>query len=117
MLYGTHLINGKVYYFDKVTGAMRANTFYYNDETKGIQYYNSKGQLTFGQAHIGDSWYLFDKNNGNMKIGFQNLSSYGQNKTVYYNSRGQMLYGQQNINNKWYLFDSVTGEVKYGFQI
>ena len=55
---------------------MRANTFYYSDETRGIQYYNSKGQLVLGEAHIGDNWYLFDKNNGNMKTGFQNLAAY-----------------------------------------
>src|SRR5699024_11254613 len=70
----------------------------------------------FGQKNINNNWYLFDKNSGVMKTGFQNLAPYGQNKTAYYAPNGQMQYGQQNIGGYWYLFDRATGAMKTGFQ-
>ncbi|OQQ87117.1 hypothetical protein B6U57_07045, partial [Ligilactobacillus salivarius] len=48
--------------------------------------------------------------------GFQNLSRYGQNKTVYYDKNGQMLYGQQAIDGHWYLFNKYNGAMLTGFQ-
>ena len=48
--------------------------------------------------------------------GFQNLSSYGQNKTVYYDGNGHMKYGQQYIGGYWYLFNKITGAKMTGFQ-
>ncbi|MBM6788629.1 choline-binding protein, partial [Ligilactobacillus salivarius] len=69
-----------------------------------------------GQQQINGHWYLFDKYSGAMLTGFQNLSRYGQNKTVYYGKNGQMLYGQQQINGHWYLFDKYSGAMLTGFQ-
>ncbi|WP_242439776.1 hypothetical protein [Ligilactobacillus salivarius] len=83
MLYGWQNIDGKVYYFDKVTGKM-----------------------TVGQKNIGGHWYLFDSK-GVMQRGFQYISY--QNKTVYYNKDGWMLYGHQLINGKKYYFNTITG--------
>ena len=88
MLYGWQNIDGKVYYFDKVTGKM-----------------------TVGQKNIGGHWYLFDSK-GAMQRGFQNIGY--QNKTVYYNKDGWMLYGWQNIDGKVYYFDKVTGKMATG---
>ena len=51
-----------------------------------------------------------------MLTGFQNLTRYGQNKTVYYDKNGQMLYGQQAINGHWYLFNKYNGAMLTGFQ-
>ena len=70
-------------------------------------YYNGKGQMQYGQQHIGGKWYLFDKNTGAMKTGFQWISN--QRKTCYYNGNGQMLYGRQYINGRWYNFNRWTG--------
>ncbi|MCQ4116426.1 hypothetical protein NOU10_03355 [Ligilactobacillus sp. MP3] len=88
MLYGWQNIDGKVYYFDKVTGKM-----------------------TVGQKNIGGHWYLFDSK-GAMQRGFQYIAN--QSKTVYYNKDGWMLYGWQNIDGKVYYFDKVTGKMTTG---
>ncbi|MBD5069138.1 MAG: peptidoglycan DD-metalloendopeptidase family protein [Lactobacillus sp.] len=93
MFYGWHQIAGKTYYFDPDTAFMATD-----------------------QQYIEGHWYLFDKNTGEMQTGFQNLASYGQDKTVYYDKNGQMLYGQQKINGQWYLFDEVSGAMQTGFQ-
>lgn len=100
MLYGWQNIDGKVHYFDKITGKMTA-----------------------GQKNIDGHWYLFDSK-GVMQQGFQNIGYqnktvyynedgwmlYGwQNKTVYYNKDGWMLYGHQLINGKKYYFNTITG--------
>ncbi|URI12678.1 N-acetylmuramoyl-L-alanine amidase [Ligilactobacillus salivarius] len=91
MQYGWQWVDNATRYFDKVTGAM-----------------------TTGQKNINNHWYLFD-NKGAMQRGFQNLKSYGQDKTVYYNKDGWMLYGQQKIGGHWYNFDRVTGKMSIGF--
>ena len=83
MLYGWQNIDGKVYYFDKVTGKM-----------------------TVGQKNIGGHWYLFDSK-GAMQRGFQYIAN--QSKTVYYNKDCWMLYGHQLINGKKYYFNTITG--------
>ena len=83
MFYGWQNIDGKVYYFDKVTGKM-----------------------TVGQKNIGGHWYLFDSK-GVMQRGFQYIAN--QSKTVYYNKDGWMLYGHQLINGKKYYFNTITG--------
>lgn len=88
MLYGWQNIDGKVHYFDKITGKM-----------------------TTGQKNIDGHWYLFDSK-GVMQQGFQNIGY--QNKTVYYNEDGWMIYGWQNIDGKVYYFDKVTGKMTVG---
>ncbi|MBM6788649.1 N-acetylmuramoyl-L-alanine amidase, partial [Ligilactobacillus salivarius] len=65
MQYGLTKVNQKTYYLDEVSGEVRK-----------------------GQQVVGNHWYLFDKNNGAMQTGFQNLAPYGQNKIVYYNKDG-----------------------------
>ncbi|MBM6788660.1 N-acetylmuramoyl-L-alanine amidase, partial [Ligilactobacillus salivarius] len=65
MQYGLTKVNQKTYYLDEVSGEVRK-----------------------GQRVVGNHWYLFDKNNGAMQTGFQNLAPYGQNKIVYYNKDG-----------------------------
>ena len=76
------------------------------DQKKTV-YYNSRGEMQYGQQHIGGKWYLFDKGSGAMKTGFQWIAD--QKKTVYYNSRGEMQYGRQFINGRWYNFNKTTG--------
>jgi glucan-binding YG repeat protein len=106
-------LNGHWYLLDIATGAKKTGFQYISNQHKTV-YYNSKGQMQYGQQKINGYWYLFDSATGAKKTGFQYISN--QHKTVYYNSKGQMQYGQQKINGYWYLFDSATGAKKTGFQ-
>ncbi|MCQ4116721.1 N-acetylmuramoyl-L-alanine amidase [Ligilactobacillus sp. MP3] len=180
MLYGNQVINGKNYYFDTTTGAMRKGTLVFDKTNHTLSYVTSEGlvaknmkykinnveyvfnvagvlehlqgeaniagnwylfdnnnhvligfqtlkdgrkvyyspnnaQMQYGQQNIDGHWYLFDKVNGSMQTGFQDLTPYGQNKTVYYASNGQMQYGKQNIDGHWYLFDQYSGAMYKGW--
>ena len=107
-------IAGKTYVFDDKTG----NLLMQGLVTLGGKNYllDSNYRAITGQQIIGNHWYLFSKYDGSMQTGFQNLASYGQNKTVYYASNGQIQYGQQAINNHWYLFDRYSGAMQTGLQ-
>ena len=135
MQYGVQIINGDTYYFDKVTGAQAINKVVVGND-KTIKYYGKDGfivknatlningkKYSFdgmgslignGQLNIQGHWYLLK--NKIVQTGFQNLSAYGENKTVYYASNGQMQYGQQQLNGHWYLFDKISGAMQTGFQ-
>ena len=180
MLYGNQVINGKNYYFDTTTGAMRKSTLVFDKTNHTLSYVTSEGlvakntkykinnveyvfnvagvlehlqgeaniagnwylfdnnnhvligfqtlkdgrkvyyspnnaQMQYGQQFIGNHWYLFNKWTGAMQTGFQDLTPYGQNKTVYYASNGQMQYGKQNIGGHWYLFDQYSGAMYKGW--
>ena len=180
MLYGNQVINGKNYYFDTTTGAMRKGTLVFDKTNHTLSYVTSEGlvakntrykinnveyvfnvagvlehlqgeaniagnwylfdnnnhvligfqtlkdgrkvyyspnnaQMQYGQQFIGNHWYLFDKWTGAMQTGFQDLTPYGQNKTVYYATNGQMQYGKQNIDGHWYLFDQYSGAMYKGW--
>ena len=135
MQYGVQIINGNTYYFDKVNGAQAINKVVVgNDNT--LKYYGKDGFIVKnttlningknysfdgmgslignGQLNIQGHWYLLK--NKIVQTGFQNLSAYGENKTVYYASNGQMQYGQQQLNGHWYLFDKISGAMQTGFQ-
>ncbi|MFR0606551.1 GH25 family lysozyme, partial [Limosilactobacillus mucosae] len=74
-------------------------------------YYNSQGQMQYGEQKINGYWYYFRTDNGAMVTGFQKLSD---GRTVYYNSQGQMQYGNQTINNNKYYFNTTTGAMALG---
>ena len=74
-------------------------------------YYNSQGQMQYGEQKINGYWYYFRTDNGAMVTGFQKLSD---GRTVYYNSQGQMQYGNQTINGNKYYLNVWTGAVTYG---
>ena len=135
MQYGVQIINGNTYYFDKVNGAQAINKVVVgNDNT--LKYYGKDGFIVKnttlningknysfdgmgslignGQLNVQGHWYLLK--NKIVQTGFQNLSAYGENKTVYYASNGQMQYGQQQLNGHWYLFDKISGAMQTGFQ-
>ncbi|AEN77492.1 GH25 family lysozyme [Ligilactobacillus ruminis] len=123
-VFGEQTIDGSKCLFDKNTGELKSqskpNVIVKPVASSGWKtvngktFYYSKGKAVTGQQHIGGKWYLFDKNTGAMKTGFQWISD--QRKTCYYNGNGQMQYGQQHIGGKWYLFDKNTGAMKTGFQ-
>ena len=74
-------------------------------------YYNSQGQMQYGEQKINGYWYYFRTDNGAMVTGFQKLSD---GRTVYYNSQGQMQYGNQTINGNKYYLNIWTGAITYG---
>ena len=116
-VFGEQTIDGSKCLFDKNTGALKSqskpNVIVKPVNSNGWKtvngktFYYSKGKAVTGQQHIGGKWYLFDKNTGTMKTGFQWISD--QHKTCYYNGKGQMLYGRQYINGRWYNFNRWTG--------
>ena len=134
MLYGQQNINGKWYYFDKITGAMKTGKQYISEQRKVVwyakdghmlygwqrpdgkeTYYFDKvtGAMVMGQKNIDGKWYYFDKVTGAMKTGKQYISE--QNKTVWYAKDGHMLYGWQRPDGKEiYYFDKVTGAMVMG---
>lgn len=72
--------------------------------------YNDRGEMQYGQVYLNGHWYLFNAQDGRMMTGFQNLSAYGDNKTVYYSpATGYMLYGTQMIDGKEYTFEEGSG--------
>ena len=116
-VFGEQTIDGSKCLFDKNTGELKSQskpnvivkpvTSNGWKTVNGKTFYYSKGKAVTGQQHIGGKWYLFDKNTGAMKTGFQWISN--QRKTCYYNGKGQMLYGRQYINGRWYNFNRWTG--------
>ena len=136
MLYGNQVINGKNYYFDTTTGAMRKDTLVFDKTNHTLSYVTNEGlvaknmkykinnvEYVFnvagvlehlqGEANIAGNWYLFDNNN-HVLIGFQTLKD--RRKVYYSPDNAQMQYGQQNIDGQWYLFDKVNGSMQTGFK-
>ena len=135
MLYGNQVINGKNYYFDTTTGAMRKGTLVFDKTNHTLSYITSEGlvakntkykinnvEYVFnvagvlehlqGEANIAGNWYLFDNSN-HVLIGFQTLKD---GRKVYYSpDNAQMQYGQKNIGGYWYNFDTYNGAMKTGF--
>ena len=119
-------VNGKKYCYvnnQKVTGECQIGGYWYYFDGNGVMqtgfvnlgsktvYYNSDGQMQYGEQKINNAWYYFDTITGARITGFYNLPG----KTVYYGSDGQMRYGEQKINDAWYYFDTTTGARVTGF--
>ncbi|SFG60257.1 GH25 family lysozyme, partial [Ligilactobacillus ruminis] len=91
-VFGEQTIDGSKCLFDKNTGELKSqskpNVIVKPVASSGWKtvngktFYYSKGKAVTGQQHIGGKWYLFDKNTGAMKTGFQWISD--QRKTCYY---------------------------------
>ena len=105
---GERQIGGHWYYFDG-NGIMQ--TGFVNLGSKTV-YYNSDGQMQYGEQCINDSWYYLNPKTGARTTGFCNLPG----KTVYYNTDGKMLYGEQKIGNYYYYFDPVFGTMYTGWK-
>ena len=106
---GQYNEGGKWYLYKD--GVKQTGFQYIASQNKTV-YYNSQGQMQYGQQQIGGKWYLFDQATGAMKTGFQYIAD--QHKTVYYNNQGQMLYGWQKINGATYYFDPALGTMANG---
>ena len=104
---GERQIGGHWYYFDG-NGIMQ--TGFVNLGSKTV-YYNSDGQMQYGEQCINDSWYYLNPITGARTTGFCNLPG----KTVYYNTDGKMQYGEQCINGSWYYLNPITGARTTGF--
>ena len=119
-------VNGKKYCYvnnQKITGERQIGGYWYYFDGNGVMqtgfvnlgsktvYYNSDGQMQYGEQKINNAWYYLDTITGARITGFYNLPG----KTVYYGSDGKMRYGEQKINNAWYYFDTITGARVTGF--
>ncbi|MFR0552996.1 N-acetylmuramoyl-L-alanine amidase, partial [Ligilactobacillus salivarius] len=110
MLYGNQVINGKNYYFDSTTGAMRKGILVLDKANHTLSYVTNEGTVaknmrykidnveyifnvagvlehSQGEVNIAGNWYLFGDNN-HVLIGFQTLKD---GRKVYYSTdSGQM---------------------------
>ena len=105
MLYGNQVINGKNYYFDSTTGAMRKGILVLDKANHTLSYVTNEGTVaknmrykidnveyifnvagvlehSQGEANIAGNWYLFGDNN-HVLIGFQTLKD---GRKVYYST-------------------------------
>ncbi len=122
MHYGELYCGGSWYYMHPLSGARAEDECVYldgvanklaNDQSK-VVYYNSIGQMWYGELYCGGSWYYMHPGSGaRAEEEFVDLPS----KTVYYNSIGQMVYGSQTIDGIAYTFEPGSGAlVKAGWQ-
>ncbi len=109
MSHTTATVNGKNYRFDGRTGAILDEDFF---NINGGWYYTRAGSFARGQQYINGHWYLFSNSTKTVQYGLQDLSKYGEKKTVYYDPQmGWMLYGSRNINNGTYTFNNGDGRL------
>ena len=108
-LQGEANIAGKWYLFDNSNHVLIG--FQALRDGRKVYYSPNNAQMQYGQQNVNGRWYLFDKVNGAMKIGLQNLTPYGQNKTVYYGSNGQMQYGVFRVGKITYTADHISGAI------
>ena len=109
-------IDGHWYCFDDM-GRMRTGFVRLNDGRE--VYYNTDGQMQYGEQKINDKWYHFQTDNGNMARGWYTLED---GRRVYYDvdadgSGAGMLHGLNQINNQSYYFDASDGDEKIGLQV
>ena len=109
-------IDGHWYCFDDM-GRMRTGFVRLNDGRE--VYYNTDGQMQYGEQKINDKWYHFQTDNGNMARGWYTLED---GRRVYYDvdadgSGTGMLHGLNQINNQSYYFDASDGDEKIGLQV
>ena len=73
-------------------------------------YYNENGQLQNGDTKIENSWYYFDKSNGEMLSGGL---KYVDGTLKYFNNSGVRESGVITIDGKQYTFSSVDGSIEF----
>ena len=130
MKYGYQTIEGKKYYFDKVTGVMLKNAekvvgtswSYFGEDGAMVTgwsdhhgnryYYDENGRMLYGNQIIDGKEWVFDNITGVLQYGF-----YEKNNKIYYRDKNyEQLFGKQIIDGKTVLLDEVTGELLLGFQ-
>ena len=109
-------IDGHWYCFDDM-GRMRTGFVRLNDGRE--VYYNTDGQMQYGEQKINGKWYHFQNDNGNMARGWYTLED---GRRVYYDvdadgSGTGMLHGLNQINNQSYYFDAADGDERVGLQV
>ena len=108
MVYGLQQIDGKLQYFDPVTGAQARNQYVWLADRNGEFYFDKMGNMVYGQQMINGHWQYFDPTFGN-QIKSQYVWIDNEHKEVYYNGLGNMVYGWQTINGQKQYFDPTTG--------
>ena len=125
---GFQEIEGKTYFFSRVTGELRTGIFaidgptYYFDETGVIQtglqeingkkyYFGTDGKMQTGFREIDGKTYFFSRVTGELRTGMFAIDG-----TVYnFDETGVMQTGLREINGKKYYF-GTDGKMQTGFQ-
>ena len=81
-------------------------------------YYNTTGEMLYGEQNISSKWYFFNTTDGNVAKGWYKLPD---GRQVYYDvdsdGNGQgMLHGMQKIGNDYYYFNSGYGTEESGLK-
>ena len=158
MQYGWQTINGKTYYFNVWTGDMAKNEskigdYWYYFGNDGVMrtgfvtltdtgktrvvYYNTQGQLQYGQQTINSKTYYFNIWTGEEETGVvynantKLLQYYGESDgslskgtvtigekkyTLDNNGNIPLSNGENQVNGNWYLYDASAKKLKTGFQ-
>ena len=108
-------IDGHWYCFDDM-GRMRTGFVRLNDGRE--VYYNTDGQMQYGEQKINDKWYHFQTDNGDTARGWYTLED---GRQVYYDvddtGNGQgMLHGLGKVGNDYYYFNDATGAKETGLK-
>ena len=81
-------------------------------------YYNTAGEMLYGEQNISSKWYFFNTTDGNVAKGWYKLPD---GRTVYYDvdndGNGQgMLHGMQKVGNDYYYFNNDNGMEETGLK-
>ena len=81
-------------------------------------YYNTAGEMLYGEQNISSKWYFFNTTDGNVAKGWYKLPD---GRTVYYdvdnNGNGQgMLHGMQKVGDNYYYFNEGYGTEESGLK-
>lgn len=127
---GLKTINGKRYYFapTMLTSAERyvdGHWSYFGADGAMVTgftqlkdgrtvYYNSQGQMMYGEQNINGKWYYFNHVDGRMAMGWYTLPD---GRKVYYDVKAGgagngMLHGIQSVNGQTYYFDQGYGTLR-----
>lgn len=158
MQYGWQTISGKTYYFNLWAGDMAKNenkigNYWYYFGNDGVMrtgfvtltdtgktrivYYNTQGQLQYGQQTINSKTYYFNVWTGEEETGVvynantKLLQYYGESDgslskgtvtiggekyTLDSNGNISLSNGENQVNGNWYLYDASAKKLKTGFQ-
>lgn len=100
--------NATVVLFNKVGSGANFKAAYVHD--------NNVTSNAYGLEMIQNNWYLFDKSTGMTKLGVQDLTAYGQAKSVFLNrSTGMLQYGVITDGSTHYFAQAGSGALQTGW--
>ena len=104
---GFQVINGKTYFFSRMTGEMRTGMFAIDGH---YYYFDEEGVMQIGFQTIDGKRYFFSRINGARRTGMFAIDGY----YYYFNEEGVMQIGFQTIDGKRYFFSRINGARRTG---